>query len=118
MDRHRFNATAVARALRAPAGGSSDFDLNPEFRPQPPALLRPASVLVPLIERGAGLNLILTRRAARLKHHPGQVAFPGGKQDAADPDARSPPRCARRTRRSAWSPARSRCSAGSTRTRR
>jgi 8-oxo-dGTP pyrophosphatase MutT (NUDIX family) len=42
-------------------------------------------VLVPLVERGSGLNLILTRRAALLKHHPGQVAFPGGKQDPADP---------------------------------
>ena len=33
----------------------------------------------------SGLSLILTRRAALLKHHPGQVAFPGGKQDPADP---------------------------------
>ena len=41
-------------------------------------------MLVPLVERGGGLRLILTRRAALLKHHPGQVAFPGGKQDAAD----------------------------------
>ena len=29
--------------------------------------------------------MILTRRAARLKHHPGQVAFPGGKLDPTDP---------------------------------
>ena len=59
------------------------FDLNPDHRPAP-ARLRPASVLVPLIERGPALNLILTRRAALLKHHPGQVAFPGGKQDPDD----------------------------------
>jgi 8-oxo-dGTP pyrophosphatase MutT (NUDIX family) len=85
MDRHRFNVSAVAQALQAPAAGSSDFDLNPEFRPMADRPLRPASVLVPLVERGPGLNLILTRRAARLTHHPGQIAFPGGKQDAGDP---------------------------------
>ena len=85
MDRHHLNGSRIEQALRAPPGGSSDFDLNPGFRPKAAGPLRPASVLVPLIERGAGLNLILTRRAALLKHHPGQVAFPGGKQDPADP---------------------------------
>ncbi len=49
--------------------------------------LRPASVLVPLIARGPDLNVILTRRAALLKHHPGQVAFPGGKQEPGDATA-------------------------------
>ena len=39
---------------------------------------------MPLVERGGGVNLILTRRAALLKHHPGQVAFPGGKQEPGD----------------------------------
>jgi 8-oxo-dGTP pyrophosphatase MutT (NUDIX family) len=84
MDRHHLNSSRIEAALAAPPGGSSDFDLNPGVRPlgRP---LRPASVLVPLVERGAGLSVILTRRATRLKHHPGQVAFPGGKQDAADP---------------------------------
>jgi 8-oxo-dGTP pyrophosphatase MutT (NUDIX family) len=84
MDRHRVNPSSIAEALRAPAGGSSDFDLNPGFRPPSGRRLRPASVLAPLIERGGGLQLILTRRAALLKHHPGQVAFPGGKQDPDD----------------------------------
>jgi 8-oxo-dGTP pyrophosphatase MutT (NUDIX family) len=83
MDRQRLNVSRIQHALQAPVGGSSDFDLNPGARPAPRAL-RPASVLVPLIERGPSLDLILTRRAARLKHHPGQVAFPGGKQDAGD----------------------------------
>jgi 8-oxo-dGTP pyrophosphatase MutT (NUDIX family) len=27
----------------------------------------------------------LTKRSSRLKHHPGQIAFPGGKLDATDP---------------------------------
>lgn len=67
--------------------GSSDFDLNPDARPAAGRVLSPASVLVPLVERGAGLNLVLTRRAARLRHHPGQIAFPGGKQDPEDGSA-------------------------------
>ncbi len=86
MDVHRINIDRIARALHGPLVGSSDYDLDPTTRPDAP-MLRPASVLVPLIERGAGLHVVLTRRAARLAHHPGQVAFPGGKQDPADADA-------------------------------
>ena len=84
MDRHRLNTAASTSRFGSPSGGSSDFDLNPEVAPAARDRSRPASVLVPLVERGAGLRLILTRRAALLKHHPGQVAFPGGKQDPAD----------------------------------
>ena len=40
---------------------------------------REAAVLVGLVERPAGLNLLLTERAAHLQHHPGQVSFPGGR---------------------------------------
>jgi 8-oxo-dGTP pyrophosphatase MutT (NUDIX family) len=87
MDRHRINPTRIGEALLTPVAASSDYDLNPEARPDTAPRLRAASVLVPLIERGTGLRLILTRRAALLKHHPGQVAFPGGKQD---PDDASP----------------------------
>ncbi len=85
MDRHTVNVARLRRALEAPVGGSSDYDLNPEAPRLRGRVLRPASVLVPLIERGSGVNLILTRRAALLKHHPGQVAFPGGKQEPGDP---------------------------------
>ncbi len=84
MDRHTVNTSRLEGALRARSAGSSDFDLNPGFAPPPGRRLRPASVLVPLVERGAHLRVILTRRAALLRHHPGQVAFPGGKQDPDD----------------------------------
>ena len=80
-----MNIERLQRALEPPPAGSSDFDLNPDARPLPPPALRPASVLVPLIERSRGIHVILTRRAERLKHHPGQIAFPGGKQDDGDP---------------------------------
>jgi 8-oxo-dGTP pyrophosphatase MutT (NUDIX family) len=44
----------------------------------------PAAVLIPILNRPEGLSLLLTQRSAALKHHAGQVAFPGGRTDAAD----------------------------------
>ena len=78
---------AVARltnALLRPAGPSSDFDLNPAILSPPDRSLRPAAVLVAVWLRPEGAGLILTKRASHLKHHPGQIAFPGGKLDAGD----------------------------------
>lgn len=85
VDHHRINPNRILRALQAPARASSDYDLNPDWTPAARRALRPASVLVPLVQRGAGLDLILTRRPMWLKHHPGHVAFPGGKQEPSDP---------------------------------
>ena len=41
-------------------------------------------MLVPVWLRDDGPRLILTKRSSHLKHHPGQIAFPGGKVDATD----------------------------------
>ena len=46
--------------------------------------LRDAAVLIPIVARPSGLHVILTRRLDHLNHHPGQVAFPGGRIDPAD----------------------------------
>jgi 8-oxo-dGTP pyrophosphatase MutT (NUDIX family) len=62
---------------------SSDFDLNAD-KPLPATQYKPAAVMVPIMDHDDGLRVILTRRAAHLKHHPGQIAFPGGKVDASD----------------------------------
>lgn len=86
MDRHEINIHRIQQALVAPDRVSSDYDLDPAARPLAPPLLRPASVLVPLVERGPSLSLILTRRTTKLAHHPGQIAFPGGKRDPSDVD--------------------------------
>ena len=48
--------------------------------------LRPAAVLIPLIERSAGLHVMLTERNADLPDHPGQIAFPGGRAEDQDTD--------------------------------
>jgi 8-oxo-dGTP pyrophosphatase MutT (NUDIX family) len=47
----------------------------------------PAAVLVPLVERDAGLTVLLTQRAATLKDHAGQISFPGGRIEPGDVDA-------------------------------
>ncbi len=44
----------------------------------------PAAVLVPLVNRPAGLQVLLTQRSADLPDHPGQISFPGGRIEAAD----------------------------------
>ncbi|WP_154171921.1 CoA pyrophosphatase [Vibrio metoecus] len=49
-----------------------------------PDTLRKASVLIGLVERQQGLHVILTKRAAHLRHHPGQISFPGGKYEEGD----------------------------------
>jgi 8-oxo-dGTP pyrophosphatase MutT (NUDIX family) len=48
---------------------------------------KPAAVLIPIQEREDGEYLVLTKRAERMRHHSGQVAFPGGRIDAGDRDA-------------------------------
>ena len=75
---------ALRAALARPAGPSSDFDLNPGIRPPAEKPLRPAAVLVPVWLHKNGPRLILTKRSSHLKHHPGQIAFPGGKVDPTD----------------------------------
>ena len=48
-----------------------------------------AAVLVPLVERAQGLQVLLTRRTDHLRDHAGQISFPGGRvePDDADPAA-------------------------------
>ena len=50
----------------------------------PPDPLRPAAVLVGLVERGDALQVLLTRRHEQLRHHAGQISFPGGRIEAGD----------------------------------
>lgn len=49
--------------------------------------LHAAAVLVGLVQREAGLNVLLTRRNDALRQHAGQVSFPGGRVDPGDADA-------------------------------
>jgi 8-oxo-dGTP pyrophosphatase MutT (NUDIX family) len=73
-------ADALRAALSRAAPGSSDYDLNPGIALASGRVLRAAAVLV-AVDRD---SVILTKRASGLAHHPGQVAFPGGKLDEGD----------------------------------
>jgi 8-oxo-dGTP pyrophosphatase MutT (NUDIX family) len=73
--------------LSRPGRPSSDYDLNADVAPPAGVTLRPAAVLVAVDVTGADPQVILTKRSARLKHHPGQIAFPGGAIDPGDADA-------------------------------
>lgn len=74
----------VREALKQDGARSSDFDLNPGVVLPEGRTLRPAGVLIALQDSPTGLRLILTKRSSALKHHPGQIAFPGGRVDPGD----------------------------------
>lgn len=75
---------ALRQATIAPGAPSSDYDLNaPAQRPDRP--LREAGVLVAIVEVSVP-RVILTKRSSALKHHPGQISFPGGKVEETDAD--------------------------------
>jgi 8-oxo-dGTP pyrophosphatase MutT (NUDIX family) len=51
--------------------------------------LRSAAVLIALVNDSdemniSGLQVLLTKRASHLKHHPSQISFPGGKVEPTD----------------------------------
>lgn len=49
--------------------------------------LREATVLVGLVARENGWQVVFTRRSEHLRHHAGEVSFPGGAVEAEDADA-------------------------------
>lgn len=73
----------LRKALAVQAGSTSDYDLNPGIAP-PAAQLRAAGVLAAFHHDDG--RVVLTKRASGLRHHPGQIALPGGKVDPADAD--------------------------------
>jgi 8-oxo-dGTP pyrophosphatase MutT (NUDIX family) len=90
-ERVRAHAAAALRP-EPPAAGDviacprSDFDLDGATTAIDEATLKPAAVLVPVVARREGATLLFTQRAARLRSHAAQIAFPGGRIDADDPD--------------------------------
>jgi 8-oxo-dGTP pyrophosphatase MutT (NUDIX family) len=94
---HRLPTTLLRSALRArlatcPPGDAPRIahygGVDPgRLESLMPATTSRAAVLVPIVDRGEDLTVLLTLRAAELKHHAGQIAFPGGRLEADDADA-------------------------------
>jgi 8-oxo-dGTP pyrophosphatase MutT (NUDIX family) len=55
-----------------------------EWRRILPPVLKNASVLIPVVQRPAGLTMLLTQRTDHLSDHAGQVSFPGGRAEEHD----------------------------------
>lgn len=83
-----FEARAAARlaALDAvfDAPARTDYDLNPDWPAPLSPTIRPAAVLVGLIERGDDFGVLLTLRPETMASHAGQVAFPGGRVEPGE----------------------------------
>ena len=67
------------RELEKLPGIKSDFDLVEQYNDRiSPSNLKPASVVIGIIERERPY-IFLTKRSTNLLQHSGQIAFPGGK---------------------------------------
>jgi 8-oxo-dGTP pyrophosphatase MutT (NUDIX family) len=78
----------TAQALRARFASTSAWqpEFNGDGHPHTERPRSQAAVLVPLVSHADGLRVMLTRRAAHLRDHPGQISFPGGRAELHDAD--------------------------------
>ena len=83
--RARLAGTSPGGAATERLAGLSPAD-SVRFRHLLPESLTAAAVLVPIVDHADGLTVLLTERAPELRHHPGQIAFPGGRLEAGDAD--------------------------------
>lgn len=80
-----LTAEAVRTGLRRPPPPPEVMDLH-AISLQEGARVTEAAVLVPLINRDAGVQVLLTQRTEHLRDHAGQISFPGGRVEAWDVD--------------------------------
>ena len=77
---------AWVRERLASQDGVPHFDGRLMMSAEACATAKPAAVLVPLVARPEGIQVLLTRRTEHLSDHAGQISFPGGR---VEPDDRS-----------------------------
>jgi 8-oxo-dGTP pyrophosphatase MutT (NUDIX family) len=98
LDLHRLPASRLLEELRRRLANlihdSSDVRVGHYSRAAKsqlesllPSETARAAVLIPLVNRGDDLSVLLTLRADDLRHHAGQISFPGGRLEACDSDA-------------------------------
>ncbi|MGZ8197605.1 MAG: CoA pyrophosphatase [Burkholderiales bacterium] len=76
---------AIVRRLAGPPPPPDPRDLHVIKIPEG-ARVTEAAVLVPLVCRAEGLQLMLTQRTPHLSDHAGQISFPGGRVEPEDRD--------------------------------
>jgi 8-oxo-dGTP pyrophosphatase MutT (NUDIX family) len=76
-----LTAASLRARFAAPPDWEPEVRTEPNFFDREP---REAAVLVPLVQRNAQLNVLLTQRTDHLHDHAGQISFPGGRRDAQD----------------------------------
>ena len=85
--RDRLAATELPEDPTDVVMPAESVDWPATMREQLVAELKPAGVLVPLMEKTSGdLHVLLTQRSAELKLHAGQISFPGGRMESHDAD--------------------------------
>ena len=60
-----------------------------ELREKLTTELKPAGVLIPIVEHEDSLTVLLTRRSSALRYHASQVSFPGGRMEIGDTDIKA-----------------------------
>ncbi len=86
-DLMRARQTAEFRSMRRPRDGDRNIYRPDEDYHASELPLKPAAVLIPLVDHKDGMTVLLTKRAQHLKTHSGQVSFPGGRCEPYDADA-------------------------------
>lgn len=81
----RLTADAVRTGLRRAPPPPEALDLH-AISLKEGTRVTDAAVLVPLVNRAAGVQVLLTQRTEHLRDHAGQISFPGGRVEPGDAD--------------------------------
>jgi 8-oxo-dGTP pyrophosphatase MutT (NUDIX family) len=82
--RQRLEGTLPHADIESAHQASALSAVNSAVRSYLPTAPVAAAVLVPIMDRAEGLTILLTRRASNLRHHAGQISFPGGRVETSD----------------------------------
>ena len=78
-----FDPAVIAALLRLPPPPADPEDLHIGEIVEG-TKVNDAAVLVPMVARDGGVNLLFTQRTPHLAAHAGQISFPGGRVEATD----------------------------------
>jgi 8-oxo-dGTP pyrophosphatase MutT (NUDIX family) len=78
-----FDPATISALLRLPPPTADPLDLHIGEITEG-TKVNDAAVLVPMVARDGGVNLLFTQRTPHLTAHAGQISFPGGRVEATD----------------------------------